>query len=127
MTLGRDAIRTFYANLVATGRKFDLGDQRPAIISGDVALISTRVPELTIEPLPQEYERLGKNHYRYTSRNDAFRAGIHVDTDSLVIEYEDFWRRAMKPRRSRRRLKQERPSSYVFSGRGTDLGSTGED
>jgi ketosteroid isomerase-like protein len=39
---GREAIRAFYAELVATGRKFDFGDQRPAIISGDLALTSTR-------------------------------------------------------------------------------------
>jgi ketosteroid isomerase-like protein len=42
LTLGREAIRVFYANLVATGRKFDFGDQRPAIVSGDLALTSTR-------------------------------------------------------------------------------------
>jgi hypothetical protein len=39
---GREAIREFYAELVAMGRKFDFGDQRPAIISGDLALTSTR-------------------------------------------------------------------------------------
>jgi ketosteroid isomerase-like protein len=41
---GRDAIRAFYAGLVAVGRKFDLGDQRPAIINGDLALTSTHLP-----------------------------------------------------------------------------------
>jgi hypothetical protein len=44
LTLGREAIRAFYAGLVAMGRKFDFGDQRPAIISGDLALTSTRSP-----------------------------------------------------------------------------------
>jgi hypothetical protein len=39
---GKEAIRGFYVELVATGRKFDFGDQRPAIISGDLALTSTR-------------------------------------------------------------------------------------
>jgi hypothetical protein len=53
-------------------------------------------PELTVEPLPQEYERLDKCNYRYTSRGGAFRAGIHVDTNGLVIEYEGFWRRATR-------------------------------
>ena len=43
-TLGREAIRAFYAELVAMGRKFDFGDQSPAIISGDLALTSTRLP-----------------------------------------------------------------------------------
>jgi uncharacterized protein (TIGR02246 family) len=41
---GRDAIRAFYAELVATGRKFDLAAQREAIVNGDLALTSTRLP-----------------------------------------------------------------------------------
>jgi len=45
LIVGREAIRAFYGKLVALGRKFDFGDQRPAIISGDVALTSTRVPD----------------------------------------------------------------------------------
>lgn len=45
LTLGREAIRAFYAGLVAIGRTFDFGDQRPAIISGDLALTSTRLPD----------------------------------------------------------------------------------
>ncbi len=64
--------------------------------SGPQTAAWVRFPELTIEPLPQEYERLGKYHYRYTSHRGAFRAGIHVDSDGLVIEYEGFWRRAAR-------------------------------
>lgn len=45
LTLGREAIRAFYARLVATGRKFNFGDQRPAIISRELALTSTRTPD----------------------------------------------------------------------------------
>jgi len=45
LTLGREAIRTFYAGIVATGRKFDFGKQRATIISGDVALTSTLLPD----------------------------------------------------------------------------------
>lgn len=41
---GRDAIRAFYAGLIATGIKFELGEQRAAIVSGDLALTSTRLP-----------------------------------------------------------------------------------
>ncbi len=41
---GREAIRAFYAELVATGRRFDLAAQREAIVSGDLALTSTRLP-----------------------------------------------------------------------------------
>ena|SRR6266436_9408635 len=43
LALGREAIRKFYAGPVATGRKFDFGDQRAAIVSGDLALTSTRL------------------------------------------------------------------------------------
>ncbi len=42
---GRDAIHAFFSGLVATGRKFDFGEQRPALISGDLALTSTRLPD----------------------------------------------------------------------------------
>jgi len=42
---GSEAIRAFYAGLVATGRKFDFGDQRPAMINDDLALTSTRLPD----------------------------------------------------------------------------------
>ena len=45
LTPGREAIRAFYGGLVASGRKFDFGDQRPAIITGDLALTSTRLPD----------------------------------------------------------------------------------
>jgi len=41
---GREAIRAFYADLVAAGRRFDLGDQRAALVNGDLALTSTRLP-----------------------------------------------------------------------------------
>jgi ketosteroid isomerase-like protein len=40
--MGKEAIRAFYAALVAAGRKFDFGEQRPALISGNLALTSTR-------------------------------------------------------------------------------------
>jgi ketosteroid isomerase-like protein len=45
LTLGKEAIRAVYADMVATGRKFELGDQRAAIVSGDLALTSTRLPD----------------------------------------------------------------------------------
>ena len=45
LTTGRDAIRAFYVELVATGRKFELGVQRPALVSGDLALTSTHLPD----------------------------------------------------------------------------------
>lgn len=41
--VGTDAIRKFYTDLLATGRTFDLGEQRPAMIRENVALTSTRL------------------------------------------------------------------------------------
>ena len=51
LVVGRSAIRMFYADLIAAGRKFELGEQRPAIVSGALALTSTRLPsgEVTVE------------------------------------------------------------------------------
>lgn len=42
---GREAIRTFFIEVVAAGRKFEVGNQRPALISGDLALTSTSMPD----------------------------------------------------------------------------------
>ncbi|TIS57234.1 MAG: hypothetical protein E5W82_17705 [Mesorhizobium sp.] len=48
LTLGRRAIRALFAEITATGRKFQSGDQRPAVVSGDLALTSTRLPDGTV-------------------------------------------------------------------------------
>ena len=45
LTRGTEAIRAFFVELVAAGRKFEFGDQRPATISGELALTSTRLPD----------------------------------------------------------------------------------
>lgn len=45
---GRDAIQAFYADLVATGRRFELAAQREAIVNGDLALTSTRLSDGTV-------------------------------------------------------------------------------
>ena len=42
---GKQAIRAFFAEQVALGKKFDFGDQRPAAVCGDLALTSTRLPD----------------------------------------------------------------------------------
>ena len=44
----RDAIRAYFAGTVAAGRKFAVGGQRPAVIGGDLALTSTRLPDGTV-------------------------------------------------------------------------------
>jgi hypothetical protein len=48
LAVGRDAIRAFYTSLIRAGRKFALGQQRPAILNEDLALTSTRLPNGTI-------------------------------------------------------------------------------
>lgn len=45
---GREAIRRFYAELIAAGRRFEMGEQRAAIVSGGLALTSTRLPDGTV-------------------------------------------------------------------------------
>jgi ketosteroid isomerase-like protein len=45
---GIDAIRAYFAGVTATGRKFGFGEQRPAVVSGDLAATSTRLPDGTV-------------------------------------------------------------------------------
>ncbi len=42
---GRDAIRTLFEELKASGKKFSVGKQSPAVIAGDLALTSTHLPD----------------------------------------------------------------------------------
>jgi hypothetical protein len=42
---GLEAIRSFYVETIASGRKFAFGEQRPALICGDLALTSTRLAD----------------------------------------------------------------------------------
>jgi ketosteroid isomerase-like protein len=45
---GTDAIRAYFAAAIASGRKFAIGEQREALVSGDLALTSTRLPDGTV-------------------------------------------------------------------------------
>src|SRR5262245_27471077 len=45
---GKDAIRAYFVRGMAEGRKFQFGEQRPAVINGDLALTSTRLPDGTV-------------------------------------------------------------------------------
>jgi len=62
--------------------------------SGEFIAAWVRFPELTLQPLPQEYIRLTDRQYRYSSRSGAFVANLLVDDDDLVLDYEGFWQRA---------------------------------
>ncbi|RWN33626.1 nuclear transport factor 2 family protein [Mesorhizobium sp.] len=48
LTRGREAIRALFAEITATGRKFAAGNQAPAVVSGDLALTSTHLPDGTV-------------------------------------------------------------------------------
>ena len=45
LTIGREAIRALFAAVTATGKKFAAGVQSAAVVSGDLALTSTRLPD----------------------------------------------------------------------------------
>jgi hypothetical protein len=64
--------------------------------SGEFNAAWVRFPELTLQPLPQEYLRLEDRKYRYSSRGGAFVAELLVDEHDLVLDYEGFWQRAAK-------------------------------
>jgi hypothetical protein len=53
-----------------------------------------RFPELTLEPLPQEYRRLAERRYRYASAGGRFVAELEVDGQGLVTTYGQIWARA---------------------------------
>ncbi|MEZ2329447.1 nuclear transport factor 2 family protein [Mesorhizobium sp. RCC_202] len=47
-TRGRQAIRVLFEQGMAAGRNFQRGEQRPALINGDLALTSTKLPDGSI-------------------------------------------------------------------------------
>jgi len=61
--------------------------------SGPLLAAWVRFPDLTLQPLPQEYERISELHYRYSSNGGKFVAEIVVDAEGLVLNYEGLWRR----------------------------------
>ena len=61
--------------------------------SGEFRAAWVRFPDLTLQPLSQEYVRLAERQYRYSSRGGAFVANLQVDGEGLVLDYEGFWQR----------------------------------
>jgi len=45
---GLDAIRAYFADAIESGQRYAIGEQRPALVSGDLALTSTRLPDGTV-------------------------------------------------------------------------------
>ena len=68
--------------------KLEIGES-----SGEFVAAWVRFPELSLQPLPQEYLRLANRQYRYSSREGAFVASLTVDDDGLIMDYEGFWLR----------------------------------
>jgi len=68
--------------------------------SGEFIAAWVHFPELTLQPLPQEYVRLTDRQYRYSSRSGAFVANLSVDDDDLVLDYEGFWERVRSNQQS---------------------------
>ena len=61
--------------------------------SGVVTAAWVRFPDLKIEPLQQEYDRIGERKYGYSSQG-GFKTEIIIDDEGLVITYDGFWQRA---------------------------------
>jgi uncharacterized protein len=51
-------------------------------------------PELTVQPQPQAYTRLGERLYRFENLDGSgFEAELPLDEDGLVLDYPDLFRR----------------------------------
>ena len=64
--------------------------------SGEFIAAWVRFPDLTLQPLLQEYVRLADRQYQYSSRSGAFIAKLLVDDHDLVLDYEGYWQRVRK-------------------------------
>jgi uncharacterized protein len=60
--------------------------------SGPLTAAWVRFPQLTVEPLPQEYQRIGEQRFEYSSRGGAFTAVLGVDGEGVVLDYGGVWR-----------------------------------
>jgi hypothetical protein len=59
----------------------------------DVTAAWITFPDLDVVPLPQRYERLADDRYRYASRGGEFTAEIETDDLGLVVRYPPGWER----------------------------------
>ncbi len=65
----------------------------------DVTAAWVRLPDLSLETLPQRYTRLTPTRYRYESRGGSFTAEVEADELGLVLNYPPGWERvAFTPR-----------------------------
>jgi hypothetical protein len=61
--------------------------------SGTVVAAWVRFPELALEPMPQEYQRLSERRFQFSSDGGAFRAALDVDDEGVIVAYEGLWQR----------------------------------
>jgi len=58
----------------------------------DVTAAWIKIPELTIEPLPQRYTNIDNHRYHYQSANN-FSADLEIDEQAMIVRYSDLWHR----------------------------------
>jgi len=63
--------------------------------SGPLVAAWIRFPDLALEPLAQEYQRVADRTYRYASHGGTFTAELLVDEHGLVEEYKGFWQQVL--------------------------------
>lgn len=56
-----------------------------------------RLPELTLEPIAQTYERLTAGTYRYVTAAGVFDRRLTVRPDGFVVDYPGLWRAEATP------------------------------
>lgn len=54
-----------------------------------------RFPELSVQRLTQEYERLAEHQYRYSSNGGRFSAELEVNDRGIVTRYGEIWERVV--------------------------------
>jgi hypothetical protein len=68
--------------------------RRLGLAVGDAAEVRAawlRFPSFKLEPLPQQYRRLGESAYRYESAGGQFVAELTVNRSGFVIDYPNLW------------------------------------
>ena len=68
--------------------------RRLGLAVGDTAEVKAawlRFPSFKLEPLPQQYRRLGETTYRYESAGGQFVADLKVNQSGFVVDYPGLW------------------------------------
>ncbi|MFZ7127701.1 MAG: putative glycolipid-binding domain-containing protein [Desulfobacterales bacterium] len=61
---------------------------------GETAAVNAawlRFPSFKLEPLPQQYRRMGETAYRYESAGGRFVADLKVNRSGFVLDYPGIW------------------------------------